>query len=207
MKEVIIDRTNSSAVIECAVAEENDVPHIVFLLDKSGSMGAMLNETIENFNSFVDEQKELSDKAYMTLITFDSICHKVFTKKNVSQVDHLCRKIYRPLGCTALYDAIGSTIHDIKDKNVLMVILTDGQENDSKKYKDKKKLFKLREDKEKEGWKFLYLGVSEESINDASSIGIAKQDTITWNNNAAGNLDAFTSINAKSLLYRKNRRN
>ncbi len=200
MKEILIDKTLASPV---AIKDSNNPPHIIFLLDKSGSMGVILDATINNFNSFLSKQKELDEKAFMTLILFDTNYNMLFSKRDINKVSNLTRNNYIPDGATALLDAMAKAMLATNDKNILLVILTDGEENSSREYKDRGKVFSIREQKEKDGWKFLYLGAGEDSIKDALSIGISKGDTMTWVASAIGTQSAYADINTRSLNYRK----
>ena len=49
-----------------------DATHIAVLLDRSGSMDAVKDETISGFNYFLKEQKAAGDNASLTLVQFDN---------------------------------------------------------------------------------------------------------------------------------------
>ena len=104
----------------------------IFLLDKSGSMDAVLDDTIGGFNSFVREQVPLGGT--LTLYTFSDSCKCEFRDVPIDQVNPLCRDTYIPQGNTALYDAMGKILKDYEGQEGTFVILTDGQENFSRKY-------------------------------------------------------------------------
>lgn len=199
MKEIIIDKTQT----ETLVLDKTDRPHIIFLLDESGSMISLLPETIDNFNLFLTKQKELADECYMTLILFSANYQIIYKKKNIKDIENLTNKTYKPSGYTPLYDAIGKTIADVKDEEPLVVILTDGQENSSKEY-TKEQIKNLIEQKEREGWEFMYLGANQDAFAEAGGIGISFQNTQNWTANAIGTQSAFTSISVNSLRYRNN---
>jgi hypothetical protein len=83
---------------------------------------------------------------------------------------------------TALYDAIGESVNfqlEQNPKNVLVVILTDGEENSSQKYtkSDIKKLLKKME--KENGWKIMYLGANQDSFKVANGIGVCSSANYT----------------------------
>ncbi len=132
----------------------------VFLLDKSGSMDSVLDDTIGGFNSFVREQIPLGGT--LTLYTFSDSCTCEYRDVPIGEVNLLSRNTYVPNGNTALYDAMGQILKDYMGKEGSFVILTDGQENSSRKYtkshvKDLVELSKLD---------VMYVGVDLESAHD-----------------------------------------
>lgn len=104
---------------------------IIFLLDKSGSMYERIDDTIGGFNAFVEDQKQFGGT--LSLYTFSDSLHCMYRNVSIDNVSILTRKDYVPHGNTALYDAIGEILnmHDDEGK---FVILTDGQENSSRRY-------------------------------------------------------------------------
>ena len=141
----------------------------IFLLDKSGSMDAVLDDTIGGFNSFVREQVSLGGT--LTLYTFSDTCKCEYRDVPISDVKPLTRDTYVPNGNTALYDSMGQILKDYQDKEGTFVILTDGQENSSRKYtkrhiKDLIELSKLD---------VMYVGVD---IDSATDMGI--RNTVSY---------------------------
>ena len=104
----------------------------VFLLDRSGSMESVLDDTIGGFNSFVREQ--VPSGGTLTLYTFSDRCKCEYRDVQIDQVPMLTRDTYVPNGNTALYDSMGMILKDYQGKEGTFVILTDGQENSSRKY-------------------------------------------------------------------------
>ena len=144
-----------------------------FILDKSGSMGDVREETVRMFNKQVDTIKKMSvtypDQDFYTgLTTFnDSVEHEVDFKPSDNLVA-LRFERYRPNGLTALYDAIGTSVSRIKERfdaaiindrmSVVVVVLTDGHENASVQF-GSEEIAKLIKDLEKtEKWSFTILG-------------------------------------------------
>ena len=154
--------------------------NIIFLLDMSGSMHGVREETIDGFNSFIEEQKQADPNGRMTLVLFSDDLHQEYTGKPIMEVEKLTGKTYYPYGLTALYDAIGIGVaefdkyleaegSDSSDK-IIVIVLTDGMENSSKKF-SKDNVAKLITDKERSGWKFVYLGANIDAYEEAAKAG------------------------------------
>ena len=133
-----------------------------FLLDKSGSMESTLDDTIGGFNSFVREQIPLGGT--LSLYTFSDTCTCEYKDKPIEEVPLLTRETYVPGGSTALYDSMGVILRERPTGT--FVILTDGQENTSKKYTKAhvKDLIRMSPD-----LGVIYVGVD---IDDATDLGI-----------------------------------
>ena len=137
-----------------------EVANVIFLLDESGSMQTGKSDTIGGFNAFINEQKKLKNKIKFSLTLFNSMkIEKRYVKVDIKDVKELTDDTYLPASMTPLNDAIGKTITENTDlEQALFVILTDGQENESKEY-TLTAIKKLIEEKTAKGWSFLYLGV------------------------------------------------
>lgn len=129
--------------------------NVIFVLDKSGSMTQCSDSVISGFNEFVQNQK--SDRTVdmkTTLITFSDNVDVVYDKKPISEVKLLTKENYCPNGMTALNDAIGKALEG--NEKSLVVIITDGEENSSKKYTHTR-IQEMIKQKADEDWKFIYL--------------------------------------------------
>jgi uncharacterized protein YegL len=159
----------------------NKAIEIVFILDRSGSMSPLTNDTIGGYNSFIAKQKEEPGEAKLTTVLFSDqnyVLHDGVDLKSASDITH---KEYIASGSTALLDAIGDTIKRVKDRikpfkreykpQVIMVITTDGEENSSIKY-TKEQIQSMVKQYTEKGWKFIFLGANIDAISVASSIGI-----------------------------------
>jgi hypothetical protein len=134
-----------------------------FLLDSSGSMDTVLEDTIGGFNSFVRSQIPLGGT--LSLYTFSNTCTCVYKDVPINDVKPLTRETYVPGGTTSLYDAMGKVLKEHDSGTI--VILTDGQENTSKEYTKShiKDLIRLSVPQSK----VIYVGVD---LEDASDLGI-----------------------------------
>jgi len=158
---------------------------ITIILDKSGSMGSVVGDTIGGFNHFLKEQQDAPGHAAMTMVMFDTIYSVKFVGKPIKEVPPLTGDTYRPGGCTALLDAIargiqetGKRLSDMKEEDrpykVVVVILTDGQENSSvENGKDQVKEM-ITHQQEKYKWEFIFLGANMDATEEAGQLGIQK---------------------------------
>lgn len=188
---------------------------IVAIIDKSGSMYELKSRTIEGFNSFLKEQKEVDGEANFSLILFSSPNHEeiIFDSVDIQEVEELNENNYSCRGVTALYDAIGKTIKALKKRiknmdeserpeRVLFVILTDGEENSSHYY-DKEKVFKMiKKREEKFGWAFLYLGANQDAFAEGGKIGVKRGRTLNYAATDDGLNFAYSNISNYTKAYR-----
>lgn len=164
----------------------------VFLLDCSGSMESCWDDTIGGFNAFLNEQK--ADGGTLTLIQFDHEYQLIYESKPIGEVEPLTRETFKPRGSTALLDAIGRAVKEVRTQTIpTVIILTDGQENASKKY-TKAHIKDLIEERQKDGWQFVYLGANQDAFAEAGSIGIAPGCTMNYDANRTP--DAFRVLSA-----------
>ena len=166
---------------------------VVFLLDKSGSMSGLEEDTIGGYNSFLEKQKKNKCKTYITTILFDHYYEVLHDRVDAKEVKKITNKDYYVEGTTALYDAIGKTISRIerKAKNVIFVITTDGYENSSKEYtRDMiKKLIKKHSD-----WEFMYIGADIDSYEGGAAIGINRSNIANYKKDKKGTSFLFDSV-------------
>lgn len=112
---------------------------IIVILDESGSMIFKKREVIDGFNQFLDEQKAVEDdEAHFYMVKFNSVITMVHKGTPIKDVPHLSMESYRPDGGTALYNVIAEGVEMAEtnkksDQRVICVIMTDGQENCSRK--------------------------------------------------------------------------
>lgn len=157
------------------------------VLDKSGSMNSNREGTISGYNEFLNGLKVDKDTKYsVTLIQFDTNYDGpelavTYSDKPLDEVPVLSRDTYQPRGTTPLHDAIGECIRrvDAKGRPVMVVIITDGQENASKEF-TLETVKKLRADKEAEGWKFVFIGADMDSYSAAMAYGISSTNTANY---------------------------
>jgi len=186
---------------------------ISFVLDRSGSMSSIKNDVIGGFNEFLKKQKKLKDRALFSLFQFDHEYEVVYTGADIQTANELDDSTFVPRGMTSLLDAIGRTIESTEDrirllaesdkpKKVMIIVMTDGYENNSKEF-DAKHIFKLITDKkENNKWEFIFLGANQDAITTASQYGISAKSSLTYNANAIGTMNLYSAVNTVVASYR-----
>lgn len=178
---------------------------IVFILDRSGSMGGLESDTIGGYNSLIERQKKEEGEVIISTVLFDDMCEVLHDRVALETIKPMTDKDYYVRGCTALLDAIGGAIHHIgnvhkyareedKPEKTLFIITTDGQENSSKRYDYKKVKHMVERQKEKFGWEFLFLGANIDAIAEAGRFGIRSDRAVNYNCDSVG-----TKVNFKAL--------
>ena len=157
----------------------------VIILDRSGSMETIRSAAISGLNetlaSIQKAQKKFSktQEHFVTLVMFCSCETKLFFDKfPIGETHPLKWNDYEPCCCTPLFDAMGFTltamrkyIKDMKDVAVVVTIITDGLENESKEYSGQN-IKHLIEELRGEGWTFTYMGANQDAVEVAMSLSI-----------------------------------
>ncbi len=170
---------------------------IVFILDRSGSMSGLEADTIGGYNSMIGKQKEEEGEALISTVLFDDKTEVLHDRMSLNKVEPMTRKEYFVRGCTALLDAIGTSIHHIgsvqkelpedeKPEKTLFIITTDGMENASKKYTYEKVKKMVEKKKKKHNWEFVFLGANIDAISVANQFGVAANRAVTYKCDSAG---------------------
>ncbi len=143
---------------------------IIFILDRSGSMADLTEDTIGGFNSLIKQHRD--ENASVTVVLFDNEYEVLYKDMHIARVPKLTKKTYFARGSTALLDAIGMTLTSVKDiGNTLCIVITDGYENASQLY-NYNLIKDLVENKRKNDWEFLFIGANIDAFSVGSSLGI-----------------------------------
>lgn len=171
----------------------NDLTELVIVLDRSGSMNACQSDMEGGLNEFVKTQKECPGQAVLTLVQFDTEYEFIHRSKPIDAVGHIP---LQPRGMTALLDALGRAISEVKvsqsqlvedkkpAKTVVMVV-TDGYENSSKEF-TKSQVRALVTEQATAGWQFVYLGADVDAFAEAGGMAIATAGTANFAKTADG---------------------
>lgn len=170
---------------------KKDLTEVVFILDRSGSMTGLESDTIGGFNSLIAKQKRESGEAYVTTVLFDDKIERIHDRIRLADVPKMTEREYYTRGCTALLDAVGSTIRHISQihkyareedvpEHTVFVITTDGMENASRRYDSDEVKKMIEHEKEKYGWEFIFLGANIDAAETARRIGIDEEHAANY---------------------------
>jgi len=173
-----------------------NLTEVIFILDRSGSMGGLESDTIGGYNGFLDKQKGQEGETHITTVLFDDKYEILYNGVDVSAAG-LTEKQYFVRGMTALYDAIGKTILDVGTRlafspeeecpgKVIMIITTDGAENASREFTGKRVKEMITHQGKKYGWEFLFFGSNIDTETVARDIGIEGDSAISFRANSRG---------------------
>lgn len=192
---------------------KKDYTHISVVLDRSGSMNSIRNDTIGGFNQFLKDQQAVSGKATITLVQFDHAYKSVYDSIPIADAKPLDEQTFVPRGSTALLDAIGRTINDLgarlseqpedaRPEKVVFVIITDGEENASHEFSLDAINQMIKTQREVYSWEFVFLGANQDAIKAAVNIGISPQAALSYAANQEGVVRSFRSASKNLSNYR-----
>jgi len=159
---------------------------IVCIIDRSGSMGVIVDDAIGSFNAFLDGQKNEPGTAVLSMTLFDQEQLHPYSGVPVAHVPAFTRETYVPRGWTALFDAIGATLTAVgtrrasvpaqqRSAGVVVAILTDGHENASVHY-SREAIASMIAGRRAEGWEFVFLAADHAAFDAARQLNIARED-------------------------------
>ncbi len=192
----------------------NDYVHITLLLDRSGSMASIRDDAIGGFNQFVADQQAQPGRATLTLVQFDSqASHDVVHHfRAIETVPPLTAKTFTPRGGTPLFDAVGRTVKELErdlaaltpeacPSEVVLVVLTDGQENSSRQF-NRKKIKALLAAKQEMGWRVLFLSADLSAVDEAVDSGFRGSRSAYFDKSAQGISQAMYFVSDKVQMLR-----
>ena len=176
---------------------KKNLTEIVFILDRSGSMAGLENDTIGGFNAMIDKQKKEPGQVFVSTVLFDNVSQVIHDRVDIQKIAPMTREDYYVRGCTALLDAVGKAIHHIgnvhkyareedRPEKTLFVITTDGMENASREYTYAKLKAMIQHQKEKYGWEFLFLGANIDAVGTARRFGIDEDRAVNYHCDSKG---------------------
>ena len=193
--------------------EKKHKMHNLIILDESGSMSSIKNTIIQGFNELVQtiqgiEKQFPEQEHFVSFVSFNSLgqklLHFIDPASTLKQIDD---KSYNPDAMTPLFDAMGFSINKLKqalqgqtDYNVLVTILTDGEENDSKEFSGSD-IKKLVEELKQNRWTFTYIGTDHDVEKIAVSLSI--NNTMVFEKNEADIKKMFMKEQSARANYSK----
>lgn len=179
--------------------------HNLIILDASGSMYDIYSEAIDGVNNTLNTIRmaqlahpDLEQRA--TLVSFNSgrnYLRFIFQDQDINNVRNILPEDYKIDNCTALYDAIGDSLHWLKkqikdDDKALVTIITDGYENASERY-TAQSISLLINEMTKKKVVFTYIGANQDVILEAQKMGIS--NTLAWSSDSDGAREMFAKEN------------
>lgn len=186
---------------------KDNLIHLCFVIDESGSMYGSESDVIGGFNKLIEEQRKIADgECLVSVYRFSTDVRKDFIGKPLSEVEDLR---YDPCGGTAMNDGIGTAIHEIgvwlndmdesdRPSKNMIIIMTDGEENMSREYSLEQVKEMIKHQEEKYNWSFVYMGSDVTSLEDAKSLGISLA-SISSKGNITKN---YANINSYASSFR-----
>ncbi|MBR3396412.1 MAG: VWA domain-containing protein [Lachnospiraceae bacterium] len=194
---------------------KNNITELVFILDRSGSMGGLESDTIGGFNSMIEKQKNIEGECYVSTILFDHVTEVLHDRVRLSEIGKMTDKEYTVRGSTALIDAMGQTIRHIAKihkyarpedvpEHTMFVIMTDGMENSSRMYSSDEVKKMVEKEKEKYGWEFLFIGANIDSVETAHHYGIGVDRAVNYHADAQGTKVVYDTVAEAACNFRAN---
>lgn len=187
---------------------------IAIICDRSGSMTSIKRDAEGALNNFVEEQKAVEGRATVRFDQFDTVHETVFKSTDIQNVQPIT---IHPRGGTALLDAIGRTVNDLgaelrslpeaeRPGNVLVVVVTDGEENSSVEYRGpagKERIASMiREQQDKYGWNFVFLAANQDAISVGMDYGFNPSSSLTFATTTRGIGNTSASLSGYATTYR-----
>ena len=184
---------------------KNNTTELVFILDRSGSMAGLEADTIGGFNSMIEKQKKQNGKCYVSTVLFDDSIEVIHDRVELHSVNKMTEDDYFVRGCTALIDAIGSSIRHIANihkyarpedvpQNTMFVITTDGMENASHQFSSDEVKRMIKKEKEKYGWEFIFIGANIDAVETAKQFGIGSDRAVNYHADSKGTEVLYNTV-------------
>lgn len=183
---------------------------VVALLDRTGSMATVRNDTCGAFDAFIEDQRKLDvDRCLVSLYQFDynipdEILQVVYEDRPIDEVPSLALD---PRGLTPLNDALGMSIKRVgarlaaqpeaqRPGKVIFVVLTDGEENHSAEYTYPQVKELVAEHQRLWSWQFIFLGVGIDAFAVGGHYGFKRNQITQVDRTGEGVHTAYAAASA-----------
>ena len=188
--------------------------HILFILDRSGSMQSIHADVVGGFNAFLASQQSAEGTADLTLVQFDTRIETVLEGVDIRAVAPFRNEDFEPRGSTALYDAMGSSMDALgrelaarreadRPENVVVAVMTDGEENASREYTFEQIQERIEHQRSYYNWEIVFLASELRTLNISRQMGVAREKSMRWSKSPEGVSAAFIAMDAEILKSRK----
>ncbi|MGB3772143.1 MAG: VWA domain-containing protein [Rhodococcus sp. (in: high G+C Gram-positive bacteria)] len=175
---------------------------VAALLDRSGSMVSIADDTCGGFDTFIDAERGHDGTTVVTLGHFDNHYEVVYDSKPIDQVGPL---ELVPRGGTALYDAVGKFVTDVgvalaakpeseRPGSITVLVMTDGHENSSVEWSHQAVRQLIEQQETQYGWDFVFLGANMDAVETGAAMGFKADKSLTYAANAEGVGAAFSAM-------------
>lgn len=189
---------------------------IIFILDRSGSMESIRKDIIGGFSSFLEEQKKIPTDCKVSFYQFDTgnpRVETIYEQRILKEVPLLNMETFVPRGGTPLYEAIATVVQKVGERfanmpeeerpeKVLVVTITDGEENSSIGWTAKQIKQMIQHQEEKYKWEFVYLGANQDAWAVGDTMGVKSSSTLAYVASKGGTEALFMSLSSKTAAYR-----
>ena len=193
-----------------------NLTELVFILDMSGSMVHLTDDTVGGFNSVLKEQANKDGEVVVTTYLFNNDSRMLHDRLPIAEVPAMTNADYRAAGCTALIDALGDAIRHIVSihryarpedipAHTIFVVTTDGMENASHKYSSDQVKKMITHEQEKYGWEFIFLAANIDAVETAGRYGIRSERAVNYRDDSLGTTRVYESINHAVRAVRSGR--
>lgn len=190
---------------------------MIFIIDRSGSMSGLEEDTIGGFNAMIAKQKKIEAAGLVTTILFDNKYEVLHNREPLNEVLDINTKDYYVRGTTALLDAIGITVSntakiqntlkpEYKASNIIIVIITDGMENASSEYSYNSIKTMIESKKKNNNWEFVFLGANIDALGIASKFGIHESRAANYHADEEGTKLNYETISSAISYMRANKK-
>jgi uncharacterized protein YegL len=178
---------------------------VVCILDRSGSMQSIITDAIGGINRLLEDNRKADDERKFTIVLFDDQYEMIYSSRSVKDIPDFTAETYAPRGMTAMYDAIGKTIAAIgqryssmndadRPEKVIFAILTDGQENASKEYRQDRVKEMIEHQTQKYSWTFLFLAAGQDAVVSGTAMGISAGNTMNYSGTGKGTTQVYAMM-------------
>lgn len=185
---------------------------LVFVIDRSGSMSGLESDTIGGFNGMLKKHQALPGECCITTLLFSTDFTWLHDRINIQATNPLTDQDYQAMGGTALVDAIGMAVEKIQEaqkhtnedyqaEHVMFVIITDGQENSSRRFSSDQ-VKSMIEEKKQQGWEFIFLGANIDAVEVASHYGIGADRAQNYHADRMGTAVNFEAVSCAAECLR-----
>ncbi len=213
MRKTYHNNPNRSRERDRVPEKRGELTELVFVLDRSGSMSGLEGDTIGGFNALIEKQKKEPGRCLVTTVLFDTRIQTLHDRVELQELRRMTERDYTVGGCTALLDALGSTIRHIVDIHryarpedvpvrTTFVVMTDGLENASRRFSSREVKDMIRHEQEKYGWEFLFLAANIDAVETAEQMGIRADRAVNYHADARGTQVAYEAI-SEAVSYRR----